>query len=632
MQILGAILGLMLLLGFAVLLRDVFQKLSGSGVVLLAGLVLLFVGERFVGDGDLRPVVSGVAVLVLLGAVGLRAYAMLGSEGARRKGHRGALVATSVAVGSLVLYAFTLPSATAAFGLEDDAIDRWNGVWWSLFPILTLAGVLPTLLIDRVLALHPRVMPAGAMAHAVQSGLALALGGALLFPLNYLAASHDIERDVAYFKTTRPGEASIAIVTTASEPIEAILFFSPGSDVGREVEPYFRDLAAAAPGNFSYRISDQALEPKLAEELKVRDNGQIVLRQGDNDQKFKIDTDIDRAKRELRKLDGTVQKNLLKLTKGQRNLYFLTGHGEASSREKDDKLRKLNLYKREVLEAQGFRVKSYGQADGSTQQMPDDAGAVIVAAPTEPLLPEEVEAMLSWFDEGGHLLITLEPGSAPHVADLLAGLGVEAGEAPLAHTSKHLKQTGGPADRVLLATNKFGTHASVRTLQRNSLQMGLIVPTAVWVRQAKGTSNTVKALIRSLDGTFEDLDGDREQDADTEPSKVFEMAVAVEGPKTKNDDGTERQGRAIVVGDTSLLADEVLRYSKGNVVFGSDAMKWLVGDEDIAGEVNNEEDVKIQHTRDEDTVWFLLSIVGVPGVVLALGFVIVRLRRREGAA
>ncbi len=629
MQILAASLGLLLLLAFVFLLRDVFQKLSGSGVVLLAGLILLFIGERILGDADLRPVVSASAILVLIGSLGLRAYAMLGSEGARRQGHRGALIASTVAVASLALYALTLDSVIDVVGLEDSAVARWNGVWWSVFPIFTLLGLVPTLLIDRVLAVHPRMMPAGAMAHAVQSGLSLALAGALLFPLNYLASSHDIERDVAYFKTTRPGEASIAIVKTASEPIEAVLFFSPGSDVGREVEPYFRDLVAAAPTQFSYRIVDQALQPQLAEELKIRDNGQIVLRQGDNDQKFKIDTDIDRAKRELRKLDGTVQKNLLKLVKGQRNLYFLTGHGEASSREKENPLRKLGLYKRDILETQGFRVKSYGLSDGSSQQMPDDAGAVIVAAPTEPLLPEEVETMLAWFADGGHLLITLEPGAEENVRPLLEGLGVEAGTHPLAHMQKHLKQTGGKADRVLLATNKFGSHAAIRTLQRNSLQMGLIMPSPVWVQEAKGGPYKVKTLIRSLDETFEDTNGDRE--ATDEVSKVWEMAVAVEAEAITEGDET-RQGRAIVIGDTSLLADEVLKYSKGNVLFGSDAMKWLVGDEDLTGEVNNEEDVKIQHTRDEDTIWFLLSMVGVPGVVLALGFIIVRLRRREGVA
>ena len=629
MQILAVAIGLLLALGFLFLVRDVFQKLSGSGVVLLAGLVLLFIGERIMGTADVRLMISGVAVLVHLAALGLRAYAMLGSDGARRQGHRGALITTTVTLASLLLYALTLDGISGMLGFDDEALTRWNGVWWSVFPVFTVAGLIPTLLIDRVLAMHPRVMPAGAMRHAVLSGLSLALMATLLFPVNYLATSHDIEHDVAYFRTTRPGEASKAIALTASTPIEAVLFFAPGNDVGREVEPYFQELAAAAPGNFSYRKVDQALEPALAEELKIRGNGHIALVQGDNSQKFKLSTEMNRAKRDLRKLDGTVQKHLLKLVKGSRNLYFLAGHGEASNRERDNPMRKLNLYKREVLENQSFRVKSFGVSDGSAQAVPDDAGAVIVAAPTEPLLPEEISTLLNYFESGGHLMVLLEPGVEENVHDLLVGLGVQAGNITLAHPSKHLRQTNTPSDRVLLATNKFGNHASVRTLQRNSQQVGLILPTPVWVKPIEGSKHKVTTIVRSLADTFEDADGNRQ--ATGEISKVYELGVAVEtAPIGEGDDA--KQGRAIVMGDTSLLADDVLRYSKGNVLFGSDAVKWLVGDEDIAGEVNSEEDVKIQHTRDEDTAWFLLSIVAVPGVVLLLGFVIVSIRRRGRAA
>lgn len=620
-----SVLGLLLLGGFAFLVRDIFKKLSGSGVVLLVGLIGLFVGERIFGMGTWRLATSSAAIVVLLASVGLRAYAMMGSEGARKGGHRGALIATAVTIASLLLYGLTLPTVTDSMGFTDDALGRWNGVWSSLFPIVMVLGVIPVLLIDRVLAVHPRQMPMGAMANASMSGLSIALGLALLFPLNFLASAYDQEWDLAYFRTTRPGDSTAAIVQTTSEPVEGFLFYPPGNEVGQQLEGYFKELQAVSGGNFTYRLIDQALDPVLAEDLKVRDNGMIVVRQGESVQSLKVNVDLDRAKRDLRTLDGKVNKMLTKLLKGSRDLYFLTGHGEASSRERDEPLRKLNLWKREVLEAQNFKVKSYGVADGSAMSVPDGAGVVIVAAPTEPLLPEEIDTLVTWFEGGGALMVLLEPGADP-LTDLLARLGVEAGTVPLANPQFHLKQSGQKSDRVLLATNKFGSHASVKTLSRNSQQLGLIMPTAVRVQKKEDTALRVTTLVRSLDGTFEDVDGDREQGAD-EPGKVFELGVAVE----TTGEG-EAQGRAIIIGDTSLLADDVLRYSKGNVLFGSDGVRWLVGDEDTAGEINNEEDVKIQHTRQEDTAWFLLSIVGVPTLVMLLGFMIVRLRRRGGVA
>jgi hypothetical protein len=411
-------------------------------------------------------------------------------------------------------------------------------------------------------------------------------------------------------------------VQTASEPVEALLFYAAGNEVGQELETYFRGLEDLAGTNFSYRRLDQALDPALAEELKVRSNGVVILRKGDDTQTLKINDDIDRAKRDLRQLDSKVNKSLTKLLKGARDLYFLVGHGEASSRERDEPLRRLNLWKRDVLEAQSFKVQTFGVTDGSTQAVPEEAGVVVVAAPTEPLLPEEIDTLVDWFENGGALLILLEPDGDP-LTDLLARLGVEAGTVPLANTQFHLKQSGQKADRVLLATNTFGSHASVKTLSRNSQQLGLIMPTAVRVQKAADAPHKVTTLVRSLEGTFEDLDGDRDMD-DDEPGKVVELAVAVE-TAAKGDD----QGRAIIVGDTSLFADDVLRYSKGNVLFGSDTIRWLIGDEDTVGEINSEEDVKIQHTRQEDTAWFLMSIVGVPALVLIFGFVLTRLRRRR---
>ena len=160
---------------------------------------------------------------------------------------------------------------------------------------------------------------------------------------------------------------------------------------------------------------DQALEPVLAEELKVNDNGHVVFRMGETVEKFKLNTDLDRAKRELRKLDSTVQKHLIKLTRGQRTVYFLAGHGEANWRETENDFRKINLYKRELLEGtMSLKVKTFGVADGSTTQVPDDADVVVVAGPTEPLLDEEVQTLAKFYDGGGSLLVMIDPeGDSP---------------------------------------------------------------------------------------------------------------------------------------------------------------------------------------------------------------------------
>ncbi|MEQ1503730.1 MAG: Gldg family protein [Myxococcota bacterium] len=617
--------GVVLLPILAVQTRDALVRKTGTGLMLTVGLTVLFLGERVFGEGDSRLPVSIVGLLIVLAAVGLRAYAWSTSTGGRRQGHQLALAWSAVVVGSLVLYGIGLPSVTSALGLDEDGATRWSGAWGALFPIVALLGLLPVLRLDQILSVHPVVMPSGAARSAQIQGVTAALMISLMFPVNYLAKQHDHEWDVAYFRTARPGESTRAMVKTFTDPVEAILFFPAGSDVANEVRPYFEDLARESGGLLTTRVIDQAFDPKLAEELKVRENGQIVLKQGDSNEKFKIDTDLDKAKRDLKKLDSLVQKNLIKLTRGARTVYFLVGHGEANWRDNDNPFRKIQIFKKDVLEAQNFKVKTFGVADGSTSDVPDDADLVVVAAPTEPLLAEETQTLIKYFDGGGALMILLDPAGDP-LTELLTHVGVEAGTAPLANAEAHARFSGGPADNVLIATNKYGSHPSVKTLSRNSQVAHMVLPNAVFV-QKKGDAPAdlkVTTLVRSMPNTWSDDNRNFAAD-EGESKKVYELAVAVS--KDIGEGDAKKEARAIVVGNTGFLADGPIVALQANAVFGLDGVRWLNHDEDVAGEVESEEDVKVQHTREEDWMWFLTAMAAVPMLVLGVGVMFIRFRR-----
>ena len=91
--------------------------------------------------------------------------------------------------------------------------------------------------------------------------------------------------------------------------------------------------------------------------------------------------------------------------------------------------------------------------------------------------------------------------------------------------------------------------------------------------------------------------------------------------------GKDNTYRAIVVGDVSLFSDSLLQASQGNAQFALDGIRWLVGDEALAGSLNNEEDVKIQHTAEEDKIWFWGTILIVPLLIFGLGAFFIRSRR-----
>jgi len=420
----------------------------------------------------------------------------------------------------------------------------------------------------------------------------------------------------------RPRDVDPRARPRLSDPIEVDLFFDPGSDVAESIRPYFDKLEQEAGGRLEIHYVDQAVEPKLSEDLKIRENGYIAFRQGDAIEKFKVGTDMDKAKRELKKLDENVQKNLLKIARGPRNTYMLVGHGEASSKEKDDPLHKLNVFK-QVLESQNYKVKNLGVVEGSAEQVPGDAGIVVVAGPEKALAPEEVASLVAYLQKGGRMLVMTEPGEEP-LTELLAAMGLSRGDGVLANLKYFMPQTRGIADRANIVSQRFGTHDVTTTLSKNSSQLYVLMPTAAPLVEIKPPPAGVKdtTLIRSMDGTWADVDGDREQGA-AEKSDSYNLAFAATGainaPAPADGSPAPTEWRAVVLGDVSTFSDPVLDVSVGNQQLLVDSLRWLIGDEDLAGSTENEEDVKVEHTNDQDVAWFWGTIVVIPLIVLGVG-------------
>jgi hypothetical protein len=152
----------------------------------------------------------------------------------------------------------------------------------------------------------------------------------------------------------------------------------------------------------------------------------------------------------------------------------------------------------------------------------------------------------------------------------------------------------------------------------------------------KGEQPKKTITIRSMETSFLDLNDNFSFDAN-EKRQRWNVGAAVEGPKVKGADGKEKDGfRALVFADGDLFADALVQNAMGRVaaviVSGpllDDSVKWLGGEEVFAGEVVSEDDKPIKHTKSQDAVWFTLTIVGAPLLVLTLGLIGTWARRRR---
>lgn len=587
----------------------------------LGGGALVYSGERLL-FGDEGSWLHSLAGLLLVGASFFFRTKRMKEAGGTADAHQAALRFQAIGAASVLVYYLSLPWFTDLVGMGEPTIARWSVVIGALWPILLLSGTLPMLLLDRQVAHHPISSPAGAVQQTYATGLAIAFAFSLAFPLNYLANAHNVEADYSYFQVTRPGGATMALVRNLSEPVDVILFYAPSSDTKERMMSYFSELESASEGRIRVRVVDQAMDPVLAKDLGVRDNGYVVVRRDEANEKFKVDPDLKRARRDLKRLDGTFLKHLIKLAKGKRTAYMLTGHGEASPRS-ENPLRRLAEFKK-LMQVQNYEVKDFGLEQGSAQAVPDDAAVVIIAAPERQLLDEEIAALKAYIDRGGALLVYGDVNSE-RMEPLLGYLGVELGEAPLAHATNHLPLSRGKADVINLYSRRFGNHASVSTLSKYATRAEVALLGAVAVRETGSAEAPGPAkftpLIRSYEDTWEDANTNFLKD-DGEKGAVHVLATAITGPESA-------PYRVIVVGDVQIASDFVLQRSQGSAQFALDGPRWLIGEEDLVGDVSSEEDVRIEHTRDEDVLWFYATIFGVPMLVLALGAALTGRRRRR---
>jgi hypothetical protein len=595
--------------------------MSPAGICFLVASFASFLAERMFDANDAIRWPLHVLAAVLVGI----AAASIGAKLRRNPGAaRTALAFLALAASSIVFYVLQRKDVVDGLGLTGDSADRYRVVMQCLVALAWIVGTLPMMAIDRTLTASPHSVHPLRFRSAVESGLALAFGIAMLFPMNWLAKEFNVRKDYGFFKTTDVGTSTRAAVDSLDAPVRAILFFSVTSDVLPDVKPYFDDLSGP---NFSVEVLDQALAPEQAKEWKVRDNGTIALVKGEGDDEkvelVKLSDKMDVAKKDLRKLDSKVQTALLKLAREKRTAYFTVGHDEMYWKNAANPLESSDTLKK-VVEALNFKVKELGMDEGLGNAVPDDAAVVFVTGPKKPFFPEEINALREFRDRGGAIFLMLEPTDTPDPA-LAELMGVDFDPHPLLSDKQYMRVTNGPADRAFVGSSKFSSHESMTTLTKNASQATLITPTTGSIKERAEHAGKVTVTVKGSPEWWADLDGNYEYDKGTEKRGGWEVAAVASGPAA---DGKEWRGA--VIGDVTWASTAMMQNPAGQYYL-TETLGWLTADPALSGETETEEDVKIQHTKEGEAGWFYATTVLVPALVFMGGVFRVSRRRKGGA-
>jgi ABC-type uncharacterized transport system len=610
----------------------------GPVVLFVAGLVLVFLGERvFSAITGARWVLTGGGFGLVVAYFALRIVGGNEGEPERRSVNRLLAVFAFVAILALGIEFLTTEAGERLIGLAQattEKRDRFEAIAIVTWITLLMVGTLPILFAEAALfpMRHAQRIEARRVLSAEAAGLTLALAAVYGGLFTYAAGEFDIKADFSYFRTARPSESTKNIINNLSDPLKVVGFFPQLSDVGREVNGYLKDLAKGSP-RVTVEMHDRLLEPKLAKDTKVTQDGVLVIMKGADQQTFTIGDDMEKVRPKLKTLDTDFQKVLLKAIRPSRVAYLTTGHGEINEEPGPDGRAASGV--RKLFESQNYSVKDLGLTQGLGTEIPSDATVVVVLGPARPFLPGELATLKKYALGGGHLLLALDPDSKADLDPLAEVAGLTTNPIVLANERAHLQHRFNNSDRAILVTNKYSSHASISTLSRNAGHAPIVLPGAASLDKRHETDPSFKVdfTIKSLDGTFADANGDFIFQ-DGEKKSTFNLGAAVSRPvpdAKAGKDKTPPEMRLFVLGDADALTDAAFG-NEPNIMLFIDAIRWLGGEESFTGAIATTEDVKIEHTRQKDLVWFYGTIFAVPAAVLMLGLAYGRRRGRRVAA
>jgi hypothetical protein len=611
------------------------------GWLLAGGLVALFVGERVVaGIGLARALFSGAGALAVLATVAWRAASWKEAEGEARRVQGWLLLAHLGCALALIGYLASSDDGMRWLGIDfadEEARRRWVVVAQVFWTMLLGISLIPVLGAQFALAEHRHAREAAGVesfrvVEIATAGLTVALAAALLFVVGYLASARDETLDLSYFKTATPGPSTTAMVAGIEGELRVLLFFPEVNPVKDEALSYFRELADAT-GKVRVEEHDRLASPRLAEEHQVTQDGSIVFFIRD-DQVGRLDlgSTLATARPALRSLDQRFQNALVPVLRRRPGVYLTTGHGELNDSTVQTVGTELGgaAALKDLLGYLGYDPRDLGLLAGSGNEIPADAAVVMVLGPKRPFLPEEMSALDRYLERGGSLLLALDPASDFRMGELEGRLGVRYVPVALADEEQHLRQRGDESDRRLLITNRYLSHASVTQLARAGPSAGVAFVGPGYLEAMEGADPAPRFVVRSLESTFADASADYRFDDGEEVQEAYPLVAAIDPDPTPGDSAAPAgpSARALVYASSSPFTEAMLVSLATNAALVSDGVRWLAREEGFAGVVETEEDVPIVHTQQQNVIWFHTTILGAPALVLAIGLVSVRRRRK----
>lgn len=441
--------------------------------------------------------------------------------------------------------------------------------------------------------------------YAAYAAVYILVVGAAIVIANVLADRYNKSLDTTANKRYSLSEQTGKIVKGLKQDA-AITYFNQSTHFrdGKDLLVQYANLSPKV----HVKYVDPDKEPQLAREAGIRNFGTAVVQVGAKKEEAKSMTE-----------EGVTGAFIRDLKSNTRTVCFVTGSGE---HQIDDSDREGLSHFKDLLGKDNYETKSIDLLQKA--EVPSECTTLVVAGPTRNYEQPEVDAIKKYLEDGGRVLLMLDPPlkiGRSEIADndsltaLLASWGVSL-DKDLILDLNPIGQIFGLGPQVALVTS-YGTQPIVNELKRTAT--GFPLSRSMQIKSMDKTS--VEKLFDSSSSSLatENLSSPAVNVRDPK-NKKGPLTIAVAGTYKTGKENS--QGRFVVVGSSGWAANRFIDFN-GNSDLALNAVNWLSSDEDLISiRPKPPEDRRITMTRAQFSLVRATSQFVLPLVVVFAGFAV----------
>jgi ABC-type uncharacterized transport system involved in gliding motility auxiliary subunit len=322
--------------------------------------------------------------------------------------------------------------------------------------------------------------------------------------------------------------------------------------------------------------------------------------------------------------EQAITEALVKLTRGEKRVIaFVTGHGEMST-VRDNEGRSLSAVAQE-LERVGYVLE---EINLSTITETITADAVVVAGPQRAFTGEEQDALASYVESGGALMLLHDAQGEANFNELLAPVGVRINNDIVLDPQRSAQ---GVANLPVIDGDGYRFHETTRDLQQDGLNLIFFNASSIEVGESLLPSVTTTPLLETSAAAWGEtgmaaLAPDEQPSQDPgEASGPLTLAVAVDGAAgASTEEGAAPEGsygRVMVLTGAEMSSDAFIERFQWpyNPIIVLNGVNWLTQDEALIGIPPTQADERPLEAPQNPWLLFLAVAVLMPAVVAGLG-------------